>query len=180
MVTFTDKHKDLAALLAAGLNGDGAAYTRFLEQVTHTLKRLVILRIGAADSDDVVQDILISIHKARHTFDGTRPLMPWIIAIARFRISDYLRKHYATMKHQTIDISGLEEILADVTDDTSASESIADLLHDVPEREKRILMMMHVEGFTAKQIGDQMNMSVSAVKVAAHRAVKKLREKAGA
>lgn len=54
------------------------------------------------------------------------------------------------------------------------------MLKDVPEREQKILTMMHVEGYTAKETGVRLGMKESAVKVAAHRAIKKLREKIGA
>lgn len=120
----TDKYAALAALLSVGLTGDQAAYADFLSQITPLLRRMVAGRIAASDVDDVVQEVLISIHKARHTYDGQRPIMPWVVAIARFRMIDHLRKHYAAMQHQTMDISGLEETLPDVTNNTESAESI--------------------------------------------------------
>jgi RNA polymerase sigma-70 factor (ECF subfamily) len=53
------------------------------------------------------------------------------------------------------------------------------MLEGVGPRERKILSLMHVEGYTAKQVGAQMNMNESAVKVAAHRAIKKIREQFG-
>ena len=179
MVTGMDKHKALAALLCSGLAGDRAAYAQFLENITPILRRIVGRRLASSECEDVVQEILISIHKARHTYDGKRAIMPWIVSIARFRISDHLRRHYAHMRHQTVDIAELEDILADVTEPTSDNESIAELLEGVPEKHKRILTMMHVEGYTAKEVGKRLDMNESAVKVAAHRAIKKIREKFG-
>lgn len=126
-----------------------------------------------------MQEILISIHKARHTYDGERPIMPWLASIASFRITDHLRKHYSQMRHQSVDIADFENILTDVTEEASDNESIDELLSDVPEKHKKILTMMHVEGYTAKEVGKQMGMNESAVKVAAHRAIKKIREKFG-
>ena len=179
MVTHTDKYNELSALLCSGLKGDHAAYAKFLESITPLLRRMAGRRLASSENEDVVQEILISIHKARHTYDGERPIMPWIISIAKFRIADHLRKHYAQMRHQTVDIHELEEILADVTENTSGNESIDELLENVPEKHKRILTMMHVEGYTAKEVGKQLDMNESAVKVAAHRAIKKIREKFG-
>jgi RNA polymerase sigma-70 factor (ECF subfamily) len=177
MVTNIDKHAHLTVLLRSGLGGNHGDYARFLEAITPLLRRVVGGRIAMSDVEDVVQEILISIHKARHTYDGERPIMPWVTAIARFRISDHLRKYYASMQHQTIDIRGLEEILPDVTEDTESSESVIELLKGVPEKQQRILTMMHVEGYTAKEVGKQLDMQESAVKVAAHRALKKIRER---
>jgi RNA polymerase sigma-70 factor (ECF subfamily) len=83
------------------------------------------------------------------------------------------------MRHQSVDIADYENILSDVTEEASGHESVDELLQDVPEKHKRILTLMHVEGYTAKEVGKQMGMNESAVKVAAHRAIKKIREKFG-
>ncbi|MBY0428986.1 MAG: sigma-70 family RNA polymerase sigma factor [Alphaproteobacteria bacterium] len=176
MVTTPDKYHAFAALLRAGIAGDKSSYMRFLSEISPLLRRMIAAKVPAADVEDVLQEVLISVHKARHTYDGERPVMPWLAAITHFRMTDYLRKHYASMKHQTTDIAELEESLADVTQSDDGNENIEALLKDVPEKQKRILTMMHVEGFTARQVGEKLNMNESAVKVAAHRALKKIRE----
>lgn len=176
MVTTPDKYHELASLLRAGIGGDSASYGRFLSEISPILRRMIAAKVPSADVEDVLQEVLISVHKARHTYDGERPIMPWLAAITHFRMTDYLRKHYASMKHQTTDIAEMEEFLADVTQSDNSNENIDELLKDVPEKQKRILTMMHVEGFTARQVGEKLNMNESAVKVAAHRALKKIRE----
>lgn len=171
-----DKYKELTALFCAGQSGDGASYHKFLLQVTPILQRVVARNLPACDIDDVVQEILISLHKARHTYDGGRPLMPWVLAIAQFRINDHLRKLYGHLRN-TVDIDAVAETLSsDVTKPHQESESLQELLKDVPVREKRILTMMYVEGHTAKETAQKMDMRESAVKVAAHRAIKKIKE----
>ena len=179
MVTPVDKYAALTTLFRSGLEGNQADYARFLTSITPLLKRMVGKQLTASDVEDVVQEILISIHKARHTYDGVRPIMPWLASIAKFRITDHLRKHYTQRQDKTVDIADLENILTDVTKDGSDRESIDELLEGVPENHKRILTLMHVEGYTAKEVGTQMDMNESAVKVAAHRAIKKIRKKFG-
>ncbi len=175
----TDRHTDMTALFRRGLAGEEGCYAEFLAMAASWLRGVVVRRVPASDVEDVVQEILISIHKARHTHDGERPLAPWMRAIAGFRVTDHLRKHYAAMSHLTFDIEEMNDTLPDVTEDPSGHEYVNELLEGVPEREQKILTLMHVEGFTAKEVGVQMGMKESAVKVAAHRAVKKLRQAAG-
>jgi RNA polymerase sigma-70 factor (ECF subfamily) len=174
-----DKHRELGELLRFGLEGDEVAYTRFLQQVTPLLRRMVTRRLIAADVEDVVQEILISIHKARHTYDGQRPIVPWLLSIVRYRISDYLRKHYAQRRHQTVSLQEWKELIQDVTEDGIHRESIEALMRCVPEKHRQILTMMHVEGFTAREVGHKMGMNESAIKVAAHRAIKKIQQNFG-
>ena len=179
MVTQNDRYSEMTALFLAGLGGDQAAYHNFLSTITPILRRMADKKLAQSDVEDVVQEILISIHKARHTYDGERPIMPWLASIASFRITDHLRKHYAQMRHQSVDIADYENILSDVTENIADTESLDELLEDVPQKHKKILTMMHVEGYTAKEVGKQLGMNESAVKVAAHRAIKKIREKFG-
>lgn len=176
MVTSQERNAELQELFRRGIVGDQASYALFLTRITPWCRRVVARRIPTADIEDVVQEALISIHKACHTYDGARPLMPWLISIVSFRITDHLRKQYRTMRHATVDIDAFAETLADVTESQESDESIEALLKDVPEREQRILTMMHVEGYTAKETGERLGMKESAVKVAAHRAIKKIRE----
>ncbi|MFT6077744.1 MAG: RNA polymerase sigma-70 factor (ECF subfamily) [Lentimonas sp.] len=173
------KNKILMDLMIAGLVGDQIAYKEFLTKATFQLRFVVARKITSADVEDVLQEILISIHKARHTYDGQRPIMPWLMAIANFRITDYLRKYYSQMRHKTTDIAELENILADVTKDDIGSEYKGDLLVDVDQKHKKILHMLHIEGYTAKEVAARIGMGESAVKVAAHRAIKKIRIKFG-
>jgi|JI10StandDraft_1071094.scaffolds.fasta_scaffold37416_2 RNA polymerase sigma-70 factor (ECF subfamily) len=176
---YLDKYQELTLLLRAGLDGDAASYNRFLQTITPMMRRIACRKLSATDAEDALQEILISIHKARHTYDGERPIMPWLLAIAQFRINDALRKAYAGSRREMIDIHELADVLPDVTETGSSSESVNVLLENIPEREQRILTMMHMEGYTAKETGVKLGMKESAVKVAAHRAVKKIREKFG-
>lgn len=77
------------------------------------------------------------------------------------------------MRHKAVNNEEMENIFADVTDEAVDNESIDELLDDVTVQNKQILTMMHVEGFTAKEVGARIGMNESAVKVAAHRAIKK-------
>lgn len=168
---------ELGRLLCAGLEGDTACYQRFLMALTPILRRRVARKLGPNDVEDVVQEILISVHKARRTYDGKRPVMPWLMAIARFRIADHLRKVYSQAQHVLLDIDDLKETLEDVTIPVPGNEVLDELLQAVPERDRKILTLMHVQGFTARETGAQLDMKESAVKVAAHRAIKKIRKR---
>lgn len=171
---------ELTALFKAAQAGDTVSYHRFLQRLTPLLRGVAGRKLAATgEVEDVVQEILISLHKARHTYDGERPLMPWVMAIAQFRITDHLRKLYSQARQPAVDIDAMAEILPDVTLTPPDNESVDEMLHNVAERERKILTMMHVEGYTAKETGAQLGMKESAVKVAAHRAMKKIREKMG-
>lgn len=158
------------------LEGNEQSYHQFLTEISKYLRIVISKKINQAEVEDVLQEILISIHKARHTYDGKRPVLPWVYSIAKFRVMDYLRQHYANMQHQKVDIVDFENILEDVTEAPEDNEYINIALEALSPKQKQILTFMHVEGYTAKEIGRQISMNESAVKVAAHRAYKFIRE----
>jgi len=176
----TEQTANLEVLMRQSLQGDKQAYAELLRETARLLRPYLSRRLSFdSEVDDVLQEILISIHKARHTYDGERPYKPWVYAIARFRLQDYLRKHYADQLHHATDIADLENILHDDVTETGISyESISGEVEKLlPEKQATILQLMHRDGYTAKETAEKLGMTESAVKVAAHRAYKVLREK---
>ena len=169
--------EELSNLFIQGLGGNESAYTLFLQKIAPLLRRFIGRRVGSADTEDIVQETLISVHKARHTYDGGRPLGPWLYAIAGFRINDYLRRYYAARRDKMSDIDNFNENLACVTNEGSENELIEEVLAETNERERKILTLIHTEGRTTKETGALLQMTESAVKTATHRAIKKIKKR---
>ena len=161
------------------MNGDAQAYATLLKETARLLRPFLAKRLySSTEVDDVLQEILISLHKARHTYDGERPYKPWVYAIAKFRLQDHLRAHYADHLHHAVELSELENSLSDDVTETGFSyESISGEVHKLPEKQATILQLMHQDGYTAKEVAEKIGMKEYAVKVAAHRAYKILRTK---
>ncbi len=175
----TDKTDHLAALMRHSLNGDQRAYAEILQETSRFLRPFLAKRLSFTNEvDDLLQEILFSIHKARHTYDGNRPYKPWVYAIAKFRLQDYLRAHYSDQLHHADDLSEMENYLHEnVTESAISYESISGEVEKLPQKQATILQLMHQEGYTAKEVAEKLGMNESAVKVAAHRAYKILRQK---
>ena len=174
-----DNTDNLAALMKQSLNGDQRAYAELLRETSRFLRPFLARRLSFTNEvDDLLQEILISIHKARHTYDGKRPYKPWVYAIAKFRLQDYLRAHYSDQLHHAVDFDELEESLHEPVTETGFSyESISGEVQKLPEKQAAILRLLHQDGYTAKEVAEKLGMNESAVKVAAHRAYKVLRSK---
>lgn len=175
----TGKNDNFEALMQQALKGDMRAYAALLRETSRFLRPFLAKRLNsAAEVDDLMQEILISIHKARHTYDGGRPYKPWAYAIARFRLRDHLRAHYADHLRHAVELSGVENGLSEsVTNSAMTYESIRKEIEKLPPRQAAILKMMHQEGSTAREVAERIGMKESAVKVAAHRAYRILRNK---
>src|SRR3954468_15704625 len=81
---------ELAELLRAAIAGDERAYTAFLEGVAALIRGFAQKRIvrGGIDSEDIVQETLLAIHVKRHTWISEAPVLPWVYAIAKYKLID--------------------------------------------------------------------------------------------
>lgn len=169
---------ELARAFTHGAAGDSRAYQEALHVATRLITRYLARRgIASAEKDDLIQDILLSVHKARHTYDASRPFLPWLYAIIRYRLADYWRQHYQqAVPGPTLDIQEMQDYLsAPVTEPGQISEELEEAISRLPEKKQRLLYLLHYEGYTAKEAGRLLDMRESAVKVAAHRIYKQLR-----
>jgi len=78
-----------SSLMARAQDGDQAAYRQLLYEIAGYLRSLVAQHHrNPTDVEDTVQDVLLTIHTIRHTYDPSRPFGPWLVTIARRLIID--------------------------------------------------------------------------------------------
>ena len=120
-----------------------------------------------------MQEALMAIHTRRHTYDPAEALMPWVYAIARYKLVDHLRRTRASMAD--LPIEDAEEIMAQ--DDYVATESANDLsklLSQLPDKMRRAIQSVKLDGLSVTEAASRCGMSESAVKVNVHRGLKAL------
>jgi RNA polymerase sigma-70 factor (ECF subfamily) len=71
--------------MVAAQGGDRGAYERLLREILPLLRAVVASHHRHPDRiDDVIQHVLLSVHRVRHTYDPARPFRHWLLAIARY------------------------------------------------------------------------------------------------
>lgn len=158
--------------------GDGQAYGQLLTEITPYLRILVGQHHRSPhDVEDTVQDILLTIHSIRQIYDPTRPFTPWLVALSRRRIIDRLRRQGRVGAHET----PLNEDHESIVDVETNSETRVDgrLLREamdkLPPRQREAITLLKLREMSLKEAADRSGMSIAALKVATHRAVKSLR-----
>ncbi len=159
--------------------GDKKSYNKLLSAITPALRRFVQGRIFNIDAiEDIVQEILMAIHKSRHTYRIDQPFERWMYGVARYKMIDYLRKMTRHTKKEILsdNFETFSELASNNNDEGILSRDLSNALEQLPEKQQRIINMMKIDGFSITETAEKMEMSESAVKVAAHRGYKKMQD----
>jgi RNA polymerase sigma-70 factor (ECF subfamily) len=173
---------DLGGLMAAAQAGDLAAYRALLAAIAPIVRRVIRRRhpfLSMEDCEDLVQDVLLSVHSVRATYDPNRPFLPWLIAITRHRVADAARRH-VRQKAWEVAVDEYPETFSAADANTSAveygdAEALRQAMAALPEGQRTALQLTKLDELSLKEAAGRSGMSIAALKVASHRATKALR-----
>lgn len=179
-------------MFLAGADGDTRAYAEFLELTAKIVRSNLRKTIPAARShsrdllEDLVQDVLLSIHQKRHTYRSEYPILPWLFAIARHRWIDVARMlsvRPELMNWEESDFASVMDPQASERaereeDEAEAKAQVNEMLETLSPRQRELIRMAKLEELPLAEVAARLGMSLSAVKVAVHRAMHKLSEAA--
>ena len=159
---------ELAVLLRAAIAGDEKAYAAFLQRVAlvvRTFARAKIVR-GGVDPEDIVQETLLAIHLKRHTWRTDAPVMPWVYAIARFKLVDAFRRRGSRME---VDLDAAPDLAIEPEADTVSPRDMIRILETLAPGQRSVVASISVEGCSVGETAQRLAMSETAVRVALHR-----------
>lgn len=166
-------------LMRAAQDGDNAAYGRLLSEILPLLRR-VVARKWRSDADDIVQEILLSVHAVRHTYDPARAFMPWLMTIASRRIADAARRSYARAANETTVETMPETFDGDETkneqDRSDDQDSVRHAMAGLSEGQRQAVELLKLQGLSLEEASSVTGKSVSSLKVSVHRALKAMRQ----
>jgi RNA polymerase sigma-70 factor, ECF subfamily len=122
--------------------------------------------------------MLLAIHTRGHTYDPSQLFTPWVYAIARYKLVDYLRRTRTSSKD--VPVSDTEELSG--PDDQGQVESNLDLgklLAELSPKLRRAIQYVKLDGLSVSEAAHRSGMSESAIKVSVHRGLKALARAVG-
>lgn len=167
-----------SSLMVSAQTGSESDYQQLLKELAVVIHNFLRNRFGNHYFiEDCVQESLIAVHQARHTYDAARPFRPWLFAIVRNKAIDYLRRRSSrekTVQH----FQREQEILAQPGRQGFSRSEITGgrLLELLPDRYKEPLVLTKIIGFSVAETAEKLEISESAVKVRVYRAIRKLRQ----
>lgn len=171
--------EDWSQLMARAQTGDERAYTRLLRSILPYLRSLARRRLGdSAEIDEVVQDILLTLHRIRPTYDPARPFAPWLAAIAQRRLIDRIR---ANSQHARRKQALAEELLVQAeaeapVQEADAYDGLYSAIRALPEGQRQAIQLLKLRQLSLKEAAALTGLSIGALKVSSHRGVKRLQQ----
>jgi RNA polymerase sigma-70 factor (ECF subfamily) len=152
--------------------GRHTAYESLLNEVRPMVERLVQSRLGFLsfmDREDIVQEILLSLHAARGTYDPSRPFMPWLVAIAHNRMVDNARRTSRRFNSEVL----LDALPAHLADDSAGDpgneyingQALRHAIASLPNGQRRALELLTMREMSLKEASALSGMSPSAFRL---------------
>jgi RNA polymerase sigma factor (sigma-70 family) len=174
--------EQLRLLMREAQKGDADAYRALLTAVTPRIRRIVRARrgfLGVGDTEDLVQDVLLSVHTVLATYDPSRPFMPWLMAIVRNRLADaarrYGRQHAHEMPVNDLLVTFGEIAANSIGEGRGDLEALEHAIRALPAGQRQAIELLKLREMSLKEASAATGTSVTALKVATHRAIASLR-----
>jgi RNA polymerase sigma-70 factor (ECF subfamily) len=173
----------LTGLMRAAQGGDERAYARLLTDIVPRLRHLIRRRrpfLQTTDVEDLVQEVLLSLHAVRATYDPERPFMPWLFAIAHNRMADGARRYARRAAHEVL-VEQLPVTFAGDDANYAATgygdpEALRQAMACLPRGQRDAVEMLKLRELSLKEASAQTGTSVGALKVSVHRGMMALRK----
>ncbi len=131
------------------------------------------------ETEDLVQDCWLRIHKSRHTYRPSEPVLPWIFAIARHTGLDGYRRR-RRLESRELKMERLPEKPHQAEESSvELTEDLTRYVERLPHSQREVIMMLKVSGMTLEEVARATSCTVGSVKQKAHRAYAKLRRMMG-
>jgi RNA polymerase sigma-70 factor (ECF subfamily) len=169
-------------VLADAQAGDEAAFTVIFRDVQPALLRY--LRLIAPDAEDVAGDTWLQVVSGLGRFRGQEPeFRAWLFTIARHRAADSGRSR-ARRPAVPLEMNEAEHLLtspdaADQALEAVSTRAVLELIATLPGDQAEIIMLKVVAGLDAREVARIVDKTPGAVRVAAHRGLRRLAALAG-
>ena len=172
------------ALLQAIARGDEAALARLYDQYRVILFGLLVRILNSREeAEDVLQEVFLQVWRRAGDYDTQRGKpFTWLVTLTRSRAIDRLRALGSRQRLATSAAQEQPEEASDALKETYRSEQkeiVRRALADLPEEQRRTLLLAYFEGLTQSEIAAKINAPLGTVKTRMRSALTKLRETMG-
>lgn len=166
--------------------GDDAAFGALYDALADRLHGYIRRHVSDPHGcDDLLQETFLRMHKARGTFLTGAAVLPWAFAIARRLVLDRVRRERrvpppaATDDQEPMSLVGGSDRPEDVVEAREAARRLARALERLPDSQRTAFELLKQDGLTLAEAAEVLGVTVTAVKLRAHRAYESIRAALG-
>lgn len=151
----------------------------FLASIAPFVHRIARSRTGSDEmAADIVQDVLLTVHRVRHTYEPGRPVKPWLAAIAVRRSIDAMRRRGrigAREVHNEPAYETYADPQANREEVGDPARTLAQMTGGLSKGQREALELVKLREMSLAEASAVSGQSVASLKVNIHRAIKKMR-----
>jgi RNA polymerase sigma-70 factor (ECF subfamily) len=169
---------DEQALARGAALGDQQAFAAIVERFEGPVYGLCRRYVPGPDAEDLAQDTFVRAFVHRERFDPERPLLPWLLTIARHRCIDHLRRS-DQRQHPEPDMSAVADRSAGVEQAVASRQqlrSLARALEGLAEGPREAVVLYHLDGLSYRELSEVLGVPIGTVMTWLHRGRRRLRE----
>lgn len=143
------------------------------------LRAFVSRRVkSAADTEDIVQEIFIRIHRNLGGLNDQDRLPAWVFAIARNAVADHFRKNSQPVDSlpEDFDVAAEQESDPEATAVNELSRCLEPMIEALPPSYREAIRLTEIEGMTQSEAAAHEKLSVSGMKTRVQRGRRKLKD----
>ncbi|MDM5213212.1 sigma-70 family RNA polymerase sigma factor [Peribacillus sp. NJ4] len=160
-------------LVKKAQKGDDKAFLKLFQQYEEDIYRMAYVYVkNESDALDVVQEVAYRSFKKIETLKNPEYFKTWLIKIAITSSIDLVRKNKNVVQLKP----EYDECISFEDEDIPLSITLQELLDQLNEDEKSIVILKFYEGYSFKEIADLLNMPIGSAKSVLYRALGKLRK----
>lgn len=154
--------------------GDQVAAQELVDLLSGRLCAFFSGQMGSpAQADDMLQEVWLRLHQARHTYRHGEPVLPWMYAIARrVRVDHYRRRRRIELREVASEslhnVPGRANPVPDLP-------TFGELIAPLPESQREVLILLKVNGLSIDEVARATSSTAGSVKQKVHRAYNSLR-----
>ena len=150
--------------------GDAAAFDELVLRFHRPVYRFCWRLLRSADAEDLAQDTFVRAFVHFERFDPERPVLPWLIAIARRLCLDLLRRRKVMARVETLPVTGPSA--PGPESEASRREQLSRLeraLDDLDEGPRMAIVLFHIEEMSYRDIAAALEVPMGTVMTWLHR-----------
>jgi RNA polymerase sigma factor (sigma-70 family) len=155
--------------------GNEESYRVLLNEIGPILYAFVRRRVfNPSLVDDVYQEVLLTLHRARHSYQTHRPFAPWLFTVARHSLLDSLGRN-RKFAEKEVPVEFLPEPVI-FEKEQGLSDELRAALDALPDNYRKPVELLKLKGLTLEETAEALHLTVGTVKVRAHRGYVRLKK----